>query len=336
MKILVCETEAWEREHLERLGDEHELVFIEERVTRDNAADFADVDIVSSFIYSDLDGRVLEKLENLQFISTRSTGADHIDVDYCRSRGIVVSNVPSYGSTTVAEHVFALILAISRSLPAALSRTHCGEFSHRGLRGFELHGKTLGLIGTGDIGGCVAPMALGFGMEVIAFDPEPREDLIDRYGLSYVSMDELLERSDIVSLHVPLNEKTRHMIAKDQIAKMKDGAVIINTARGAIVKIDDMAQALLSGKLRAAGLDVLPEEPVIREELELLRSVYEKEHDLETLLTGQVLMRMRNVILTPHTAFYTEEAIGRILESTLDNIVGFTRGEPVNIVVGDK
>ncbi len=336
MKILICETEPWEREPMESLKSEHDLTFIDSRLNKDNAADYAYAEIVSCFIYSDLGKRVVEKLPNLKLIATRSTGTEHIDSDYCQSRGIAVSNVPTYGSNTVAEHVFALLFAISRNLPAAFSRTACGEFSHRGLRGFELFGKTLGVIGTGDIGACVVPMAKGFGMEVMAFDPKPRDELVERYGLSYVSMDELLERSDIVSLHVPLNEKTRHMIAKDEIAKMKDGAVLINTARGALIKIEDMAEALLGGKLRAAGLDVLPEEPVIREEVELLRSVYDRQHSLETLLTGQVLMRMRNVVLTPHTAFYTEEAIDRILDCTIENIRGFTRGQPVNVVTGDR
>ncbi len=336
MKILVVETEAWERDRLHPLEKEHELVFIEERLSDHNASSYSDVEVISSFIYSDLGKRVLERMDNLKLIATRSTGTDHIDVDYCDSRGITVCNVPTYGATTVAEHVFALLLAISRNLTYALNRTVCGEFSNRGLRGFELRKKTIGLLGTGDIGGSVVPMALGFGMKVIAFDPKPRDDLTQEYGLLYVTMEELLERSDIISLHVPLNEKTKHMIAKQQIEKMKDGAVIINTARGALIKIEDLAQALLSGKLKAAGLDVLPEEPVIREEIELLRSVYEKQHDLETLLTGQVLMRMRNVVITPHTAFFTQEAIDRIFDTTINNIRAFEAGEPVNTIGGGE
>jgi D-lactate dehydrogenase len=192
----------------------------------------------------------------------------------------------------------------------------------------------MGVIGTGEIGQNVIKIARGFSMKVLAFDVAPDEEAAERLGYEYVSFDDLLARSDVISLHVPGNEKTQHLIDADAFAKMKDGAVLINTARGQIVHNQALVRALAEGKIAAAGLDVLPEEPVIREEAELLRSVYERKHDLDALLADSVLMRLRNVVVTPHSAFNTREAVDRILDTTAGNIRCFLRGEPQN-TVGD-
>jgi len=169
-------------------------------------------------------------------------------------------------------------------------------------------------------------------MEVVAFDVRPREEVARETGFVYVEMDELLRRSDVVSLHVPGNEKTRNLIDADAFEKMKDGAVLINTARGSIVETEALLGALSSGKLRAAGLDVLPEEPVLREEAELLRSYFNREHHVDTLLADHILLRMRNVLITPHIAFDTRQAVQRILDTTRGNIEGFVAGQPSNLV----
>lgn len=169
-------------------------------------------------------------------------------------------------------------------------------------------------------------------MDVIAFDVKQNQEIAQMLEFDYVSMDQLLKFSDVISLHVPANEHTYHLISDDEFEKMKDGVVIINTARGSVVHIEALARALAVGKVSAAGLDVLPEEPTIREETEMLRSFYHEQHNLQTLLAGHVLLRLRNVIITPHSAFYTHEAIWRILDTTLENIQKFISGNPINVV----
>jgi len=332
MKIAIFEVENWECEMFSDLEAEHDLVYREETLTEDNAADVSDAEIVSTFIYSTLDPSVLDKLENLKLIATRSTGFDHIDVGYCDDNDVGVANVPSYGENPVAEHVFALLGAISHNLIDAANRTRRGDFSQQGLQGFDLKGKTLGVIGTGHIGAHAARIARGYDMEVIAFDVKPDHDLAEKIGFRYADMDDLLSAADIVTLHVPGNEKTKHLISDDAFDKMRDGVVLINTARGPVVDVDAFLRALASGKVKAAGLDVLPEEPVVREEAELLRTWFGRKHKLDTLLADHILLRLNNVIITPHSAFNTREAVQRILDTTHENIVGFARGEPVNLV----
>ena len=332
MKIVAFEVEEWERPAFDRLAAEHELTLLPEPLTAKNAAEHADAEAVSTFIYSQLNRDVLQQLSSLRLIATRSTGYDHIDQPWCRERDVAIATVPTYGENTVAEHVFALLLAISHRIEQAVDRTRKGDFSSRGLEGFDLFGKTLGVVGTGHIGRHTIRIARGFGMNVLAYDVAPDQDVAEDLGFRYVSINELLNASDIVSLHIPANEKTRGMIGWEQFQQMKDGAVLINTARGPVVDTRALVRALAEGKLAAAGLDVLPEEPVIREEAELLRSVYERRHNLEDLLADHVLLRLRNVIVTPHSAFRTREAVQRILDTTVSNIEAFVRGEPQNLV----
>lgn len=332
MKIVIYETEFWEREAFESLKGDHELAFIESPLSERNASQNADAEIISTFIYSDVSPAVLKKLANLKMIATRSTGYDHIDLEYCRQAGIVVCNVPTYGCHTVAEHVFGLLLTISHHVVDAVNRTRRGEFSFKGLEGFDLHGKTIGIIGTGDIGECVVKIANGFDMRILAFDPKPKEVLVSEYGLEYTTFDTLLAEADIITLHVPGTEKTYHMISHDQFHKMKDGVILINTARGSVVDTRALVTAISDQKIAAAGLDVLAAEPVIREEAELLRSAFQDRYDTTMLLADHILLRLRNVFITPHSAFYTREAVGRILEVTENNIRAFVRGERLNEV----
>lgn len=332
MKLAIFEIEPWERSTFEVLAEEHEVVFEADRLDADAAERHADAEVVSTFIYSRLDRGILEKLPQLELVATRSTGTDHIDLEYCSREEIRVANVPTYGENTVAEHVFALLLAISHHLVEAVDRTRRGNFSQEGLQGFDLAGKTIGIVGTGHIGRCAARIARGFGMEVLAFDVDPDAEAAREIGFDYRDFDALIRESDIISLHVPANEKTRHLISGPQFEAMKDGTVLINTARGPVVDVRALLEALSSGKIKAAGLDVLPEEPVIREEAELLRSAFTREHDLEMLLADHILLRLRNVVITPHSAFNTREAVQRILDATRDNIRAFVSGEPTNLV----
>ncbi|KAA1261092.1 D-lactate dehydrogenase [Rubripirellula obstinata] len=336
MNITIFDVEDWERETFERLREDHELTLTADSLTAQNASQFSDADVISTFVYSDLDDETLKKFDHLKLIATRSTGFDHIDMDHCNDREIAICNVPEYGSATVAEHTFGLLLTISHRLEEAIDRTRKGDFSPRGLQGFDLEGKTFGVIGTGNIGQHVIRIAHGFGMNVIAFDLQPNADAAEKFGFDYVEFDELLKQSDVVSLHVPGSAKTKHLIGADQFKLMKRGAVLINTARGALVDERAMLRSLAEGNLAAAGLDVLSEEPVIREEAELLRRVYEQHHSLDTLLVDQVLIRMRNVVVTPHSAFNTREAVQRIIDTTVDNIVAFTRGNRKNRINAEQ
>jgi len=245
-----------------------------------------------------------------------------------------VANVPVYGENTVAEHVFGLLLTLSHKLDQAIDRTRKGDFSPRGLQGFDLYGKTFGVIGTGNIGMHAIRIAKGFGMEVLAFDIKPREDCARELGFRYVEMEDLLRQSDVISLHVPSTKKTRHMLSEREFDLMKPGVVIINTSRGGLIDTRALVRALAEGTVAGAGFDVLAEEPVIREEAELLRSVYQRSHNLEALLADHVLIRLRNVIVTPHSAFNTKEAVTKILETTVDNIQSFLAGETLNVVDG--
>jgi len=332
VKIVVFETEKWECDILQKICCDHEVVFTEEPLRRGNVHEFKDADIISPFVHSELNSSVLECFETLSFIATRSTGYDHIDLEFCSRNGIPVSNVPVYGDHTVAEHVFALLLSISHRIPEAVNRTRKGDFSQKGLQGFDLQNKTLGVVGTGSIGKRVARIAQGFGLNVIAYDPKPDAVFAARYNVSYMDMDGLFQQSDIVTLHVPGSKATNHLLSDREFSRMKDGVVLINTARGSIVDTQALLRALADGKVAAAGLDVLPDEPSIREEAELIRSFFDKKHDLETLFSNHVLLHMRNVIITPHSAFNTKEAVERILYTTGENIIAFMNRNLKNVV----
>jgi len=336
MRITIFEAEPWEQQICSELLAEHDIEFSSE-LTIENASNYADAEIISPFIYSRLNRSVLEQFRHLQLIATRSTGYDHIDTEYCQEQKIAVCNVPSYGEHTIAEHVFGLLLAHSRKIYQSIERTRQGDFSFKGLQGFDLRGKTLGVIGTGSIGQCVIEIAKGFRMEVVAFDVKPDRELANRLGFEYADMETVLKTSDIVTLHVPANPKTYHLIAQEELALMKDGAVLINAARGNVVDILALLDVLQAGKISAC-LDVLPQEVILRQEEELFHAV-ERQPDnagtlLETLFADQLLLRLPNVIVTPHNAFNTREARERILQTTADNITGFLAGKLENAVVG--
>lgn len=335
MRIAVFETEKREEPAFERLRTGHNLRLMKEPLQAGNADEFSGAEIVSTFIYSKLDRDVLERLPALKMIATRSTGFDHIDTAYCAQRDVIVCNVPTYGENTVAEHVFALLLALSHRLIEAVERVRVGRFSPEGLRGFDLEGKTLGVVGTGNIGRHVIRIANGFGMKVIAYDVARDHAFAEAHDFSYVDLEELLSSSDVITLHVPATPETRHLLSSDAFSRMKDGVVIINTARGDIIETRGLIQALTSGRVAAAGLDVLPDEPLIREEAELICSIYCDRHDLRNLVADHILMRMRNVVITPHSAFNTHEAVGRIVKTTVGNIEAFLSGRPQNVISGE-
>ncbi len=290
------------------------------------------IEYLSVFIYSHVTREIIQKAKQLKLIATRSTGFDHIDVAFCKKRGITVCNVPFYGENTVAEHTFALILSLSRSIHKAYVRTIKGNFSLEGLQGFDLKGKTLGVVGAGHIGLHVIKMAKGFGMRVVAFDVRRNTFLEEVLGFEYVPLDVLLRESDIVSLHTPYSAKTHHLINRENIRLFKKGALLINTARGGLVETTALTWALDNGRLGGAGLDVLEEEELIREEEQLLRKDFPVEK-MKIVLENHILLHRENVVITPHIAFDSREALERILNTTLQNIESFLGGRPQNVVV---
>ncbi len=336
MRIVVFETEGRERVAFERLAAAHKVTFVAEPLNPENALAYADADVVTTFIYSNLSGATLEKLESLKLIATRSTGYDHINLAVCEAKGIAVANVPAYGENTVAEHVFALLLTLAHRLPEAIERARSGRFSPVGLEGFDLAGKTIGVVGTGHIGRHVIRIAKGFAMNVVAFDPKPDQAFAAAQGFSYMPLGQLLSAADIVSLHAPATHEAHHLLSTAAFARMKEGAIVINTARGSLIDAHALIMALRSGKVAGAGLDVLPDEPLIREEAELVCSILSGEHDLRDVVADHILLHMPNVVVTPHSAFNTREAILRITETTVANIETFVRGHPQNLVATDR
>ncbi|MBI5742389.1 MAG: hydroxyacid dehydrogenase [Candidatus Niyogibacteria bacterium] len=343
MKIGFFKLEEWEREYIKKSGLEKsgaELVFIDDILSHEHlptgqaglptARDF---DAVSVFVDSIVNAEVLAALPNLKFVTARSTGYDNIDVAACRARGIQVSYVPSYGENTVAEFAFALILALSRKIYDGFDRIReSGSFSLTGLRGFDLKGRTLGVVGTGRIGRHVVRMAQGFEMEVVAYDTHADLKYAAEAGIKYLPLEELLQVSDIVTLHVPHLPETHHLMNAERLALMKPAALLINTARGGVVETEALVAALKNGRLGGAGLDVLEEEGVIRDELDFLAHGHPEEHNLKTILADHILIDLPNVIVTPHNAFNTTEALVRILDTTIENIRGFLVGKGVNLV----
>ncbi len=333
MRIAVFEVEDWEREAFESLYNGHEVFFDHKALTPEHMPENTEVEVISTFIYSKATAEILERFPNLRLVTTRSTGYDHIDRLHCKERGILLCNVPSYGSNTVAEHAFALLLNISHKIEEAVDRTRKGDFSSRGLQGFDLFGKTVGVVGTGLIGQCFIRIARGFGMHVLAYDVYPKKDASAALGFRYVDLDTLYRESDIISFHVPATSNTRHMVNEETLHKMKRGVILINTARGDLMDMPALVRALAEKHVAAAGLDVLADEPAMREEAELLRRHYNDTHDLENLLADHVLLRLRNVIVTPHSAFNTHEAVRSILDTTVANIRAFADGDPQNVVL---
>jgi len=333
MKIVLFDIEEWEKLTFDSLTGDHEVVFVEQPLTEENAPDYADAEIISVFVKSQVTAEALEALPDLKAIATRSTGFDHIDRSVCDERGIRIAYVPSYGDNTVASHTIGLLLNIAHRISDGIDRTRKGEFSNAGLQGFDVRGKRIGVIGaSGNIGRHVVTMAKGLGMEVLGFDVAEDPDFAEEAGFAYVSMDELLERSEVVTIHVPQNEKTKNLIDDGAFSKMREGVVFLNTSRGGVVDERALLKAIGDDKVSAAGLDVLGAEPTIREEAELLRCAVEDEDQWGDLLANETLLRLRNVYVTPHNAFNTREAVQRILDVTLENLEGFVGGEPVNLV----
>ena len=308
---------------------DHRWEFIEEGIAPDNLDPEAEV--ISVFVSSTVTGDMIEKLPKLKLIACRSTGFNNIDLAAAEAHGVKVVNVPTYGESTVAEYAFALLLALTRKLPPSLGFLN-REVDVTTLMGTDLHGKTIGVVGTGHIGQNVIKIARGFEMRVVGFDPYAKEELARDLGFEYLPLEELLKISDVVTLHAPFTPENKHLINAERLSLMKASAVLVNTARGELVDTTALADALMHDRLAGAALDVLEGEQLFKmeEEVGLLRSNQLPGSTGEQSVALMALNKLRNVILTPHNAFNTEEAIGRINGTTCQNIIRFWYGEIPN------
>jgi D-lactate dehydrogenase len=338
MKITFAETEETERRFFEDALGEHELSFV--RTLTDVTPD---TEILSIFISSRVDDAFLATHPLLRLIATRSTTRDHIDLESCARRRIGVAAVSSYGDHIVAEHAFALLLAITRRVREAMRLNGSRCFSYECLRGLELHGKTFGILGAGRIGVRTIPIARAFGMEVIAHDINPRPETAAQLGFEYVSLDELFRRSHVLSLHVPLTPETFHILDRNAFAKCRRGILVINTARGRLIDTAALLEALEGGIVGGAGLDVLGEEAALRRQAaHLIRDQIvdrlhgesagpagERTQQIQKLMLIEKLLARPNVVFTPHIAFNCAESIERINAATVANIQRFISGQPL-------
>jgi D-lactate dehydrogenase len=317
VKIAVFSTKPYDRRFLEQANEQerfgHELVFFEPRLDESTAPLGHGSPAVSAFVNDDLGRPVLIDLaqRGTRLVALRSAGFNNVDLEAAADLGVRVMRVPDYSPYAVAEFTLGLILALDRHLSRAYTRVREGNFSLEGLLGFDLHGRTAGIVGTGKIGGIVARnLRSGFGCRVLAYDPLPSAELAAE-GVRYVGLDGLLAESDIVSLHCPLTAETHHLIGREAVAKMKPGVMLINTSRGGLIDTGAVIAALKSGRIGHLGLDVYEEEA---------RFFYE---DYSTRLieddTLSRLLTFPNVIVTSHQGFFTEEAMRQIARTTLAN-----------------
>lgn len=331
MKLALFEIDSEEKKFISPQLKKHEAVYFNRPLEEGDLEKIKDTEGLVIFIYTQLTKEIIDRLPNLKFVVTCSTGFDHIDLEACKERNIVVTNVPSYGEITVAEHTFALILALSRRILESNKRIHDGYFSPEGLTGFDLNGKTLGVIGVGSIGCNVSKIANGFGMKVLAYKRSPDPELEKEYGFTIVDLETVLQKSDIVTIHLPYNQETHHLIDQEKFYMMKKGSILINTARGAIVDTKAMVAALQEERLFGVGLDVFEGEPVLREEKELLSRQFNNE-DMLYVLEEHLLLHHPHVVMTPHNAFNSREALEIIMSTAVENISAFEDGKPQNVV----
>lgn len=327
MKIVYVRPTDLEKEVVTGALAEDEVIYVDS-FDEINDEVLATVDVLSVFVDTAIDAAVLTRCPNVRLIAARSVGFDNIDIDGARERGITVCRVPHYGSQTVAEFAFALMFALSRKVAEAQAAMRLEKMVVNQLpyEGFDLAGKTLGVVGTGKIGQRVCAIAQSFGMKVIASDACPNE-AVTKYGVQYVPLETLMQDSDIVSLHVPSIASTYHMINASMIKLMKKSAYIINTSRGEIIDTLALVEALQQQAIAGAGLDVLEKE----RDLKVSLSISTPEQT-SIRLSNYTLMDMPQVIVTPHIGFNTKEAKEEIIQCTISNIRAFAAGTPTNTI----
>lgn len=334
MKIVFFDVPKVEQSFFAEALSGRDVTFFEEKLNENSIEKAKDAEVICIFVTSTINKNVIDALPNLKFIATRSTGFDHIDCTYATTKGIKVSNVPAYGSHTVAEFAFTLMLGLSRNIIKANNYiTESEDFNYfSNMEGFDLNGKTLGVIGTGKIGKNVIKIAEGFNMNVIAYDLHPDLAFAKENNFMYKSLEEVISEADIVTLHAPCNKEDKHLIGKEIISKMKKGVYLINTARGELIDTEALVSGLKEGIIAGFGADVLEDEKSLKDGVNFLASGKATEEDKRIISLNHELMKMPNVIITPHIAFYTREAVALIQKTTIDNVQGFLNGSPINLV----
>jgi len=333
MPTTLSAREEWEKEYITSRMPKWEIVFLEGSIQKHQEYKDESVEVLAVFVNSKIGAEEMDCFPKLRFIAARSTGFDNIDLVEAKKRNIQISNVPTYGENTVAEFSFALLLSLSRKIYTSYKNIEINHsFSTQGLTGFDLKEKTIGIVGTGHIGMNAIRIAKGFGMNIIAYDVTPKKDEAQALGFEYVSFDDILARSDIISLYAPYNEHTHHMINHQNVENIKHGAWLINTARGGLVETDALVYALEKGIIAGAGLDVLEEEKNTSDETALLLGEHPMEEELKLVLANHYLIWHKNVIITPHNAFNTREAITRILDTSVKNLEAHHTGNHINLV----
>jgi D-lactate dehydrogenase len=322
--VAFYDTKPYDREYFERAADAGRLrcQFHEFRLTSETAASVDGAQAVCVFVNDRLDAACLKQLHQagVRLVALRCAGFNNVDVATAKTLGLAVTRVPAYSPHAVAEHTIALLLALNRKIHRAWNRVREHNFSLSGLVGFDIHGKTIGVVGTGRIGKIVAQIFRGFGTEVLAFDPFPAPDWASAHGVRYTDFETLLSTSNIVSLHLPLTPQSRHLLNAETFARMKPGAVLVNTSRGKLVDTTALIEALKSGRIGGVALDVYEEE----------EGLFFEDHSGEILQDDELsrLLTFPNVLITAHQAFLTHEALSEIARVTTANLIRFAEGGP--------
>lgn len=324
MKIAVFSTKPYDREYLDKfnIGNTHELIYFEAPLNADTTNLAIGFEGVCIFVNDKIDKKTFDKLSDIgiKLIDLRCAGFNNVDLEAAAKHNIKILRVPAYSPQAVAEHAVALILTLNRKTHKAYNRVRESNFSLENLTGFNLYGKTVGVVGTGKIGAAFCQIMLGFGCKVIAYDITKSEKLIAK-GVEYKALNEVIESADIISLHCPLNVNTKHLFNREAFSKIKKGAMLINTSRGALIKTSDAIEALKKEQLGYLGIDV-----------------YEQEENLffndlsESIIIDDLierLMAFHNVLITPHQGFFTKEALNQIALTTLKNFSDFENRLPL-------
>ncbi|OEY73497.1 2-hydroxyacid dehydrogenase [Salegentibacter salarius] len=322
MKTTVYSLSPYEKPFLEKQNKNGiELNYRKEKLSKETVSLAEGSEAVSIFTNDDASAEVLEELKKtgIKYITTRSMGVDHIDLEKTKDLGIKVANVPHYSPHSVAEHSLSLMLALNRKLIPASRKIQDYNFRLNGLVGFDMHNKTVGMLGAGEIGAVSAKILHGFGCKLMIYDVKKDQDLIEKYDAKYVELEELCKNSDIITIHAPLTKDTKHLINKENISLMKEGVMIINTARGAICKTEDLIEGLKNGKIGSLGLDVYEYE----------KDLFFEDHSTD-LIQDDLFVRLigfKNVLITAHQAFLTNEALKENIEATLKNLESWSNAK---------
>ncbi len=322
-RVAIFDAKPYDKETFNKVNEMYgfDLVYYKEHLDINNVILASNADAVCIFVNAVVDADVIEKLYSygVKLVALRCAGFNNVDIAAAAKRGIKVVRVPDYSPHAIAEHTLALMLCLNRKVHRAFLRTRDGNFSLVGFEGFDMYGKTIGVIGTGKIGKVAIGLFKGLGMKVLAYDLYPDTAWAETNGIKYVSLDELYANANIITLHCPLTKETEYLIRDESISKMKDGVMIINTGRGKLIHTKHLIDGLLSGRVGYAGLDVYEEE-----------GAYFYEDHSDKVMTDDVLARLlsfNNVIVTSHQAFFTKEAMANIAQTTMDSIRDFSEGK---------